>query len=143
MLSESLPTKCAYTFDHNLLLLSFPRHICTVEALRAIYGPGSVCEKSDWFRVFQGGRHFDLVSERDRQKHAEHRRLVAQIYSATSLRSQEKYIDATLKQLFFHFDRQLDQPFDISDWIQYWSFGKGLISHCSMFSFLHYVKTYR
>ena len=128
MLSELLPTKCTCTSNHSFALTNFSRHICTVEALHAIYGPGSACEKSDWFKVFQGNRQFDLVSERDRHKHAEHRRLVAQIYSATSLQSQEKYIDATLKQLFSQFDRKLDQPFDISAWIQYWSFGKGSIS---------------
>jgi len=109
----------------RLLLLNRRRHICTLEALHAIYGPGSTCEKSDWFKVFQGNRRFDLVSERDRTKHAGQRRLVAQVYSATSLRSQEKYIDVTLKELFSRFDGKSGQPFDISDWIQYWSFGKG------------------
>lgn len=102
----------------------FLSHICTKEALRAVYGPGSTCVKSDWFKVFQGNREFDLVSERDRYKHATQRRLVAHIYSMTSLRSQEEYIDTTLKQLFVCFDGKLGQSFDISDWIQYWSFGK-------------------
>lgn len=128
MLFESLLTKCACTLDHSFTLTDFPRHICTVEALHAIYGPGSTCGKSDWFKVFQGNRQFDLVSERDRRKHAEYRRLVSQIYSATSLRGQEKYIDATLTQLFSQFDQKLDHPFDISAWIQYWSFGKVLSS---------------
>ena len=128
MLSELLLTKCACAFEYSFALTNSHRHFCTVEALHAIYGPGSTCEKSDWFKVFQSNRQFDLVSERDRHKHAEHRRLVAQIYSATSLQGQEKYIDATLEQLFCQFDRKLDQPFDISAWIQYWSFGKGLIS---------------
>ena len=99
-----------------------------MEALHAIYGSGSACEKSDWFKVFQGNRQFDLVSERDRRKHAEYRRLVSQVYSATSLRGQENYIDATLTQLFSQFDQKLDHPFDISAWIQYWSFGKVLFS---------------
>lgn len=116
--------KCTPFLKASPPLLKNLRHISTSEALRAIYGTGSTCEKSDWFSVFQGDRRFDLVSERDRQKHAENRRLVAQIYSATSLRGQEKYIDTTLTQLLGHFDRKLDQPFDISDWIQYWSFGK-------------------
>lgn len=124
MSSELLPTKCECTFGHGFALTDFASHICTEEALRTIYGTGSACEKSDWFKVFQGNRQFDLVSERDRQKHAEQRRLVAQIYSATGLRSQEDYIDTTLKQLCRRFDSKLDQPFDISDWIQYWSFGK-------------------
>ena len=123
--SELLPTKCECTFGYSFALTNNARHICTEEALRGIYGPGSTCEKSDWFKVFQGNRHFDLVSERDRHKHSEHRRLVAQVYSATSLRSQEKYIDSTLRQLCSRFDRKLDQPFDIGEWIQYWSFGKG------------------
>ena len=127
-LFESLLTKCACTLDHSFTLTNFRRHICTVEALHAIYGSGSTCEKSDWFKVFQGNRQFDLVSERDIHKHAEYRRLVSQIYSATSLRGQEKYIDATLTQLFSQFDQKLDHPFDISAWIQYWSFGKVLFS---------------
>ena len=106
------------------IILRTCRHIRIAEALRIIYGPGSSCKKSDWFRVFQGNRRFDLVLERDRQRYAKHRRLVAQVYSATSLRGQEKYIDMPLGKLFVHFDGMLDQPFDMSDWIQYWSFGK-------------------
>lgn len=112
-------------------------HLCTVEALRAIYGPGSTCEKSEWFKVFQGDRHFDLVSERDRHKHAEYRRLVAQIYSATSVRGQENYIDVTLQQLLLNFDRKLDQSFDISAWIQFWSFDTiGMMTFSKPFGFL-------
>ena len=112
-----------------LLLLILARHICTLDALRAIYGSGSVCEKSDWFKVFQGNRQFDLVSERDRHKHATQRRLIAQIYSKTSLRNQEDYIDTTLQQLFVRFDKRLEQSFDLSEWIQYWSFGEGHFRH--------------
>ena len=100
-----------------------------MEALHSIYGSGSACEKSDWYKVFQGNRHFDLLSERNRHQHAEERRLVAQVYSATSLRNQEKYIDITLRQLLVRFDQHLNQPFDLSDWIQYWSFGSYFMKH--------------
>ena len=95
-----------------------------MKALQTIYGLGSVCEKSDWFKVFQGKRQFDLVSTRNRHEHGIQRRLVAQIYSKTSLRDQEEYIDITLKQLFFLFDERLNKSFDISEWIQFWSFGR-------------------
>lgn len=74
--------------------------------------------------MFQGKRQFDLVSERDRRKHAEYRRLIAPIYSASSLRNQERYIDITLDELSVQLDKKLGQAFDISDWIQYWSFGE-------------------
>lgn len=59
MSSELLPTKCVCAFGYSFALTDYARHICNVEALRAIYGPGMAQDRP--VRSWIGSKSFKGV----------------------------------------------------------------------------------
>lgn len=96
--------------------------LTTPEAVKAIYGARHKVRKSDWFKVFQGKRKFDVMAERDIPTHQMNRKLVAQAYSTSNLFQLEFKIDKSITMLCDVISSKVNTTWDISHWIQYWSF---------------------
>ena len=94
--------------------------------MRAIYGVSSSLPKSKWYDAFGDPRvpNHNLFSARDRGVHAAMRRRVAGMYSLSTVKSYEPYVDNCVKLLLEVFDgfAKRGEVFDLQTWMQCYAF---------------------
>lgn len=97
-----------------------------LEGIKKIYGVASDMPKSDWYGVWSsnGITGDNLFSMENRQLHGQMRRKVASMYSMSTIKQYEPYVDKCNRVLI----RQLDdlekagQIFDLQRWMQSYAF---------------------
>ncbi|WAO90086.1 Hypothetical protein NCS54_00749700 [Fusarium falciforme] len=92
------------------------------EATKAIYGLAKGFVKSEWYKASGDpfASHTDLFTDPNPTRHASNRRLVANLYSATSLRNMEGDVDECIDMLVTRLNQLAAsrQPFDLQFWMQ-------------------------
>ncbi|KIX04754.1 uncharacterized protein Z518_05624 [Rhinocladiella mackenziei CBS 650.93] len=82
--------------------------------------------KSKWYEAWGDPRvpNYNLFSARDNKFHAGMRRLVANMYSMTAIKSYEPYIEDCISTLLRHFDAMAAQgdSMDLQFWMQCYAF---------------------
>lgn len=96
------------------------------EAAKVIYGISSPLAKNKWFRAFGDPRvrNHNLFSAQDNKVHAQMRRMVASMYSMTTIKSYESFVNNCIGALLSQFDRLAVQadPIDLQRWMQCYAF---------------------
>ncbi|KAH7133866.1 cytochrome P450 [Dactylonectria macrodidyma] len=95
-------------------------------AIKAIYGIGKPFAKSHWYKASSDPKapFPDLFTDRNPARHSANRRLVANLYSATSLRAMEGSVDDCI-DLFLARMSELarsGESFDMQFWMQCYAF---------------------
>ena len=97
-----------------------------LEAMKRIYGVASDMPKSDWYAVWSSnGRKGDnLFSMEDRHIHGQMRRKVASMYSMSTIKQYEPYVDKCNRVLMQQFEKleAAGQAFDLQSWMQSYAF---------------------
>jgi cytochrome P450 len=82
--------------------------------------------KSEWYKASGDpfAPHTDLFTDLNPTRHASNRRLVANLYSATSLRNMEGDVDECIDMLVMRLDQlaKSRQAFDLQFWMQSYAF---------------------
>lgn len=95
-------------------------------AVRAIYGVSSPLPKSKWYEAFGDPRvpNHNLFSARDKAVHGAMRRKVANMYSLSTVKSYEPYVDGCVSLLLERFDQfaSSGEVFDLQLWMQCYAF---------------------
>ena len=110
-------------------------------AIKSIYGIASKFPKSDWY---DGWKHPDktrwtLFPDQDIERHAQTRRLFQNIYSMSSLKSYEGYVDECTSLFSTRLDdfASSGQVIDMGHWFQCMAFDMiGCITYSHRFGFL-------
>ncbi|KAK0378184.1 hypothetical protein CLIM01_04429 [Colletotrichum limetticola] len=93
---------------------------------RVIYGISSPLPKSGWYDAWGDPRipNHNLFSARDRAVHGLMRRKVASMYSMSTIKSYEPYVDSCVALLLKHFDEfaESGETFDLQQWMQCYAF---------------------
>ncbi|KAF4924395.1 Pisatin demethylase [Colletotrichum viniferum] len=93
---------------------------------RVIYGISSPLPKSKWYDAWGDPRipNHNLFSARDRAVHGLMRRKVASMYSMSTIKSYEPYVDSCVALLLKRFDEfaASGEMFDLQHWIQCYAF---------------------
>ncbi|KAI8669749.1 hypothetical protein NCS57_00791000 [Fusarium keratoplasticum] len=96
------------------------------EATKVIYGLAKGFVKSEWYKASGDpfAPHTDLFTDLNPTRHASNRRLVANLYSATSLRNMEGDVDECIDMLVTRLDQlaKSRQAFDLQFWMQSYAF---------------------
>lgn len=95
-------------------------------SVRTIYGIGSKFHKDEYYHAFGNPDTpiRDVFSERNNEQHAASRRQLASMYSMTSLKAYEPFVDtvnATFIEKLKSF-AQTGQSFDLFTWMQFYAF---------------------
>ncbi|KAG7038932.1 cytochrome P450 oxidoreductase [Colletotrichum scovillei] len=94
--------------------------------IKTIYGIGKGFLKSAWYEASSpvGLPWQDLFTDRDGARHAANRRLVANLYSVTSLRAMESDVEDCLKVFVKRLGDlgQTQDPIDLQFWMQCYAF---------------------
>ncbi|KAJ3463618.1 hypothetical protein MRS44_008404 [Fusarium solani] len=97
-----------------------------LEATKVIYGLAKGFVKSEWYKASGDpfAPHTDLFTDLNPTRHASNRRLVANLYSATSLRNMEGDVDECIDMLVMRLDQlaKSRQAFDLQFWMQSYAF---------------------
>ncbi|KAH7161032.1 cytochrome P450, partial [Dactylonectria macrodidyma] len=96
------------------------------EAVKLIYGLRRTFPKAAWYDASSNphAEYEGLFTDRNTTRHASHRRLVANLYSVTALRSMEDSVDECIGL----YQERLDElaasgkPFDLQFWMQSYAF---------------------
>ncbi|KAH8649991.1 benzoate 4-monooxygenase cytochrome P450 [Xylariales sp. PMI_506] len=89
-------------------------------AIPAILGPQSTCTKGPWYNVLHP--MVSLQTVRGKTEHIPRRKVWDQGFSAKALRDYEPRIIDYTNQLLAQLSKQEDQPIDVSDWSNFYSF---------------------
>lgn len=93
---------------------------------RVIYGISSPLPKSKWYDAWGDPRipNHNLFSARDRVVHGLMRRKVASMYSMSTIKSYEPYVDSCAALLLKRFDEfaESGETFDLQQWMQCYAF---------------------
>ncbi|KAF4840321.1 Pisatin demethylase [Colletotrichum siamense] len=93
---------------------------------RVIYGISSPLPKSKWYDAWGDPRipNHNLFSARDRAVHGLMRRKVASMYSMSTIKSYEPYVDSCVALLLKRFDEfaASGEMFDLQHWMQCYAF---------------------
>ncbi|EQB54556.1 cytochrome P450 [Colletotrichum gloeosporioides Cg-14] len=93
---------------------------------RVIYGISSPLPKSKWYDAWGDPRipNHNLFSARDRTVHGLMRRKVASMYSMSTIKSYEPYVDSCVALLLKRFDEfsESGKTFDLQQWMQCYAF---------------------
>ncbi|KAI3544661.1 hypothetical protein CSPX01_05460 [Colletotrichum filicis] len=93
---------------------------------RVIYGISSPLPKSGWYDAWGDPRipNHNLFSARDRAVHGLMRRKVASMYSMSTIKSYEPYVDSCVALLLKRFDEfaESGETFDLQQWMQCYAF---------------------
>ncbi|KAI8300733.1 hypothetical protein K4K59_001390 [Colletotrichum sp. SAR11_240] len=93
---------------------------------RVIYGISSPLPKSKWYDAWGDPRipNHNLFSARDRAVHGLMRRKVASMYSMSTIKSYEPYVDSCVALLLKRFDEfaESGETFDLQQWMQCYAF---------------------
>ncbi|KAH0438060.1 cytochrome P450 [Colletotrichum camelliae] len=93
---------------------------------RVIYGISSPLPKSNWYDAWGDPRipNHNLFSARDRAVHGLMRRKVASMYSMSTIKSYEPYVDSCVALLLKRFDEfaASGETFDLQQWMQCYAF---------------------
>ncbi|KXH44933.1 hypothetical protein CNYM01_07071 [Colletotrichum nymphaeae SA-01] len=93
---------------------------------RVIYGIASPLPKSGWYDAWGDPRipNHNLFSARDRAVHGLMRRKVASMYSMSTIKSYEPYVDSCVALLLKRFDEfaESGEAFDLQQWMQCYAF---------------------
>lgn len=93
---------------------------------RVIYGISSPLPKSGWYDAWGDPRilNHNLFSARDRAVHGLMRRKVASMYSMSTIKSYEPYVDSCVALLLKRFDEftESGETFDMQQWMQSYAF---------------------
>ncbi|EXF78391.1 hypothetical protein CFIO01_11652 [Colletotrichum fioriniae PJ7] len=94
--------------------------------IKTIYGIGKGFLKSAWYEASSpvGLPWQDLFTDRDGARHAANRRLVANLYSVTSLRAMEPDVEDCLRVFVKQLEdlSQTQNPIDLQFWMQCYAF---------------------
>ncbi|KAK5128187.1 hypothetical protein LTR08_004078 [Meristemomyces frigidus] len=100
--------------------------IADPSCVRAIYGIGSKFSKSDYYHPFGNPdtSHKDIFSERSNEVHSANRRKQANMYSMTSLKNYEPFVDRVNSTFFGKLKEfsETGQSFDLFTWMQFYAF---------------------
>jgi cytochrome P450 len=111
--------------------------VASLPAIKKIYGAGSKFRKSDWYSIWQGHRKFDLFAERDEGIHAGQRRLVSSVYSMSSLKDLEEYVNEAVNVFMAKMKEMQGQTVDMGKWTQLFAFDViGELTFSKRFGFL-------
>ncbi|KAH7000795.1 cytochrome P450, partial [Ilyonectria destructans] len=96
------------------------------EAVKLIYGLKITFAKASWYDASSNpyAEYEGLFTDRNTRRHASHRRLVANLYSVTALRSMEDSVDECIGL----YEERLNElaaagePFDLQFWMQAYAF---------------------
>lgn len=118
-------TMIALHEKHGSLVRTGPNEVSVADptTIKQIYGAGTKFEKSEWYAVWQGHRHFDLFAERKEKVHGQQRKLVSRPYAMESLKDLEPYVDETTRLFLRKMDERLGQVVDMGNWFQLFAFG--------------------
>lgn len=89
-------------------------------AVNAIYGPGSTCQKSEWYD--QSRPLISLQTTRDRAVHNRRRRIWSTAFSDKALRGYEERIKVYQDQLIAQIEKSGDNGIDMTKWFNLFSF---------------------
>ncbi|EMC95500.1 hypothetical protein BAUCODRAFT_123930 [Baudoinia panamericana UAMH 10762] len=111
--------------------------ISDVEAIRAIYGPGSKYAKSDWYSVWQGTQPTDLFAERHIPTHAALKRNISRVYTMSSMTGMEKFVDNVISLFIKRMHENANTVIDLGNWLQLLAFDViGEVSFSRSFGFV-------
>ncbi|KAL6354975.1 hypothetical protein LRP88_12333 [Fusarium phalaenopsidis] len=111
------------------------------DAIKTIYGIGKPFIKSSWYKASSdpNAQFKDLFTDQNAARHSANRRLVANLYSVTSLRTMESAVDECVDLLV---DRMSElsrsgKSFDLQFWMQCYAFDViGQITASTLVGFL-------
>lgn len=96
------------------------------EAAKTIYSISSPMAKANYFRAFGMplDRNHNLFSAQDVKVHAQMRRMVAGMYSMSTVRSYESYVDNCIRALFGQFENLASKgdTINLQHWMQCYAF---------------------
>ncbi|KFY24339.1 hypothetical protein V491_02193 [Pseudogymnoascus sp. VKM F-3775] len=108
-----------------------------IDSLKIIYGAGNNFRKSDWYSVWQGTRKWDLFSERNEDIHRAQRRLVSHIYSLSSMKKLEPYVDQSVAFFLNKLSTMEGQEIDVNKWVRLFAYDViGEVTFSKNFSFM-------
>ncbi|KAH6658877.1 cytochrome P450 family protein [Truncatella angustata] len=116
-----------------------PNEVSTadIESLKTIYGAGNDFRKSDWYSVWQGSRKWDLFSERNEDIHRSQRRLVSHIYSLSSMKKLEPYVDNAITFFLTKLSTMEGQRIDVNKWVRLFAYDViGEVTFSKRFGFI-------
>lgn len=98
----------------------------SLEAARIIYSTTAPLAKANYFRAFGFplDRNHNLFSAQDIKVHAQMRRMVANFYSMTTIKSYESYVNDCISALLTQFDKMATQgdSVNLQHWMQCYAF---------------------
>ncbi|KAI9834154.1 MAG: hypothetical protein M1826_005265 [Phylliscum demangeonii] len=92
------------------------------QAVKMIYGLATKFPKSNWYRVWQGKRKFDLFAERNESIHTSQRRLVSNLYSMAAVKELEASFDKAITVFVQRMTEQQGRVVDMALWLQLFAF---------------------
>ena len=81
---------------------------------------------------WQGNRKWDLFSERNENVHRAQRRLVSHIYSLSSMKKLEPYVDNAVTFFLTRLSKMEGQRIDVGRWTRLFAYGQQTLSYCVM-----------
>ncbi|KAK1585655.1 cytochrome P450 [Colletotrichum navitas] len=90
------------------------------KAVMAIHSNRSPCTKGPWYEVLHPSYSLQLV--RDKQEHTQRRKAWDKGFSSKALRDYEFRVADYTNQLLSQIDAHTGQPFNITDWFNFYSF---------------------
>ena len=100
-----------------------PRHISftSPQALKEIYGHGSLIQKGDYYDNIAGDYH-DVANATDKEEHSRKRRIMSHVFSQKHVLTMEEVINEVLGKLVMALDERSAQSIDIRYWFNLFTF---------------------
>ena len=100
------------------------------DVIKSPIGSGNDFRKSDWYMPWQGNRKWDLFGERNENIHRAQRRLVSHIYSLSSMKKLEPYVDNAVTLFLSKLSTMEGKRIDVGKWTRLFAYGQLAPSYC-------------